>query len=490
MDPSETLRNALTDAARLAVQARACASAEGSKASIRTSEVTRKARQRFAEAAEARALADMAKRFVWIPFVRGKTIRHALERARECAEESEKLEFLARRLSARRSSLSAAAETASRSVARLDKAIAAAASLGVPPKAVEDRAIVLWGQSRFLLIGRRNPEWLDRACTVAEEHVEMVKDWATHRQRVMSEQNKERRAATSAVGSGPARKIYLPIPLAMGREALTLGASRDASAPPGTSPFFVRTDQDLRAFGDLLPLAYRGKPPALSFPPIPMRAAGQNLWGVFERDTWNRVRKVNYGMTGHRCAICGGRGGFIADKVLGPEEKRFGVDCHEVWSWDAPDKDTGVGIQKLQRLLVVCPSCHSTFHSGHFISLASEKGMREEVTEFIEKRRMLINGVDAETLIEQLDDARAQLNDVRSVDKWILDLETLGQQQYMLDHGAVMMERNSAGVPPERIAGLAFKTDAGDRFEARSSQDIYREIALRNTSDNVVRLKR
>ena len=155
-----------------------------------------------------------------------------------------------------------------------------------------------------------------------------------------------------------------------------------------------------------------------------------------------------------------------------------------------PDADTGVGIQKLRRLLVVCPSCHSTFHSGYFTKLGAEKGMGSEVAEFIEKRRMLINGIDAETLIEQLDEARIKLDDARSVDKWVLDLQTLGQQQYMLDHGAVMLERNSAGIPPERIAGIAFSTDAGDRFSARSSDEIYREITAQYQSENVVRFQR
>lgn len=448
-------------------------------------------RNRFAEAAEARALVALAERFLWIPFFRKNVIRKAIAQAQSASDASERHRHKARRQAGLHRHLSAIAARAVTTASRLEKARAAAPSLGVPPKAIEDRAIELWGRSRSLLRGSRNPEWLDRACAVSEGHVELMLEWVAHRRRVSVDEGRRRRVMSAAVGAAPSRPIYLPIPLAMGREAMALGATRDSKAAPGTSPFFVRTDQDLQPFGDMLPLAYRGSRPNFEFPPIPLKAAGQNLWGVFERDTWNRVRKINYGMTGHRCAICGGRGGYIADKILGPEEKRFGVDCHEVWEWDQPDADTGVGIQRLRRLLVVCPSCHSTFHSAYFTRLGANKGMGAEVADFIENRRMLINGVNAETLIEQLDLARDKLNEIKSVDKWILDLETLGQQQYMLDHGAVMLERNSAGIPADRIAGIAFSTDAGDRFLARPSDEVYREVTSRYQSENnAVRFQR
>lgn len=67
---------------------------------------------------------------------------------------------------------------------------------------------------------------------------------------------------------------------------------------------------------------------------------------VSERD-WDRIRKASYKVAGNKCEICKGQG------------PTHPVECHEVWAYD--DKTR---IQKLERMISLCPSCHRVKHFG------------------------------------------------------------------------------------------------------------------------------
>lgn len=68
---------------------------------------------------------------------------------------------------------------------------------------------------------------------------------------------------------------------------------------------------------------------------------------------WDRLRRQVAAEAGGRCEICGGRG------------RRWPVECHEVWHYD-DDRH----VQRLERLVALCPACHKVKHAG----LASERG--------------------------------------------------------------------------------------------------------------------
>lgn len=62
---------------------------------------------------------------------------------------------------------------------------------------------------------------------------------------------------------------------------------------------------------------------------------------------WDRIRRQVYSNAGHKCEICGGRG------------SAHPVEAHEVWNYDDEKK-----IQKLVRMVALCPDCHGVKHIG------------------------------------------------------------------------------------------------------------------------------
>ncbi len=116
------------------------------------------------------------------------------------------------------------------------------------------------------------------------------------------------------------------------------------------------------------------------------------------------------------------------------------------------------------------------FHSGFFLRRAKELGIAGEVADAIEKRRMVVNRQTRAEMAAGVEAGTDTLRKAAGVDAWILDLSHLAAQGYMQRHAPVVAEGNAAGMPPERIAGIAFETDAGREFPARPAGEIYREI--------------
>ena len=80
---------------------------------------------------------------------------------------------------------------------------------------------------------------------------------------------------------------------------------------------------------------------------VPKTSWYRNVRSIVSKEDWDRLRKLIYSRAGHVCEICGGRG------------KRWPVECHEVFDYDDERR-----IQKLVRLIALCPSCHEVKHIG------------------------------------------------------------------------------------------------------------------------------
>lgn len=272
---------------------------------------------------------------------------------------------------------------------------------------------------------------------------------------------------------GSQRLVHLPIPRSEWPRARRLGAV-EADAPPGISPFHVTADMDLVPFRDFLPSSLKG-PGKYSFPPIHFAAPGQNLWSLFDEPTWDHIRHSSYEGSGYRCTICGERGGFLS-KILFPDGTRSGVDCHEVWEWSVFDLSSGIGIQRLVDLLVVCVSCHATFHEGYFVKLADQLGRADLVRDHIAKRRMAMNGYGRDDLDRQLVREAQAAHDLKPIRDWVLDLHYLSTRRFMIDRTPVFITSNAAGIPASMIGGLRFDTDEGHEMAARHAEDIAIEM--------------
>lgn len=267
--------------------------------------------------------------------------------------------------------------------------------------------------------------------------------------------------------------IWLPIPKSAGPFAKAAGAVSAKGQGRG-SVWHVPVGTDLAPLERFLPLAYRRSAPALAFPPVPYAAAGQNLWGVFDRVTWDQIRTMNYERTGYRCMLCGGRGGKLSKAIGGGAG---GVECHEVWDWRIPDPDVSVGVQRLKGLLVCCPDCHLMFHESHARARARPLGLEDAARKHLMQRRAFITRTHPVDVAAGMRAESERLKAMSGTAIWIMDLARLGGQDYMSHLAPVMVEDNPARVRPGQVAGLAFTTDGGAAYPAVPARRIYASIA-------------
>lgn len=272
-------------------------------------------------------------------------------------------------------------------------------------------------------------------------------------------------------------RVYLPIPFGMGAYAKAAGARYDHDVQRG-SRWYVPPGEPLAKFEEFLPLAYRKAPPKLSFPPVRHGASSQNLWSLFDKGTWNRIRQINYERTGRRCMLCGKQSGNLL-RYLDPEgERKLGtVECHEIWEWQVPDPDVSIGIQRLREIVVACFECHAAFHNSWARSAARSAGVEDEVTRFLMKRRAFLTRLDPVSVARDMKREADRLREHSGVGLWILDLAHLGQQDYMRQVSPVFVENNVPGVRPRQIAGLQFVTDGGQSFAATSAGEAHASLA-------------
>jgi len=138
------------------------------------------------------------------------------------------------------------------------------------------------------------------------------------------------------------------------------------------------------------------KDPPLTVELVPSTVWGANLRSELPKDQWDLLRKACYAKAHHRCEVCGGKG------------PRHPVECHEVWSYD---DDTHV--QKLVRLISLCPSCHEVKHFGRTELL----GRRAQAVAHL----MQVNNWTRRQVESHLRSA-AELWEDRSKHQWTLDI--------------------------------------------------------------------
>jgi len=147
--------------------------------------------------------------------------------------------------------------------------------------------------------------------------------------------------------------------------------------------------------------------PKLSIELVPKSAWGRNLRQLLSTDDWDILRKRQYALAGGVCEICGESGkdqGF-----------REALHCHEVW-----DYDEGTGIQKLVRLIALCPICHDVKHFGF-----STTGKGPEAAARAFAKLLKVNGwtkVQAEAHLGEMFNQFV----TRSNQEWELDVSWLG----------------------------------------------------------------
>jgi hypothetical protein len=137
----------------------------------------------------------------------------------------------------------------------------------------------------------------------------------------------------------------------------------------------------------------------LSIELVPSSAWFSNVRDIVSKAQWDIIRKQVYSAAYDVCEICGGVGA------------KHPVEAHEIWSYNEAS-----GIQKLEKILALCPSCHQVKHIG----LAQLQGKLEQAI----KHFMKINGVKRPEALSYIE-SQFKIWEERSKLKWILDLEEL-----------------------------------------------------------------
>lgn len=83
----------------------------------------------------------------------------------------------------------------------------------------------------------------------------------------------------------------------------------------------------------------------LNFELVPDSCWYSNLRSLLSPAQWDAVRKRAYARAGGRCMICGA-----------PSKR---LDAHEEWEYDEVN-----AVQRLKRIVAVCPACHDVIHIG------------------------------------------------------------------------------------------------------------------------------
>jgi hypothetical protein len=134
---------------------------------------------------------------------------------------------------------------------------------------------------------------------------------------------------------------------------------------------------------------------------VPKSSWYSNVRSNLSKEEWDRIRKVVFKRAGNVCEVCGNVG------------TRWPVECHEVFEYDDARR-----VQRLARLMALCPSCHEVKHIG----LAGVRGRRRQALSHLAR----VNDwslADAELYAEGC----FELWHRRSCHEWTLDLDYLKQ---------------------------------------------------------------
>lgn len=140
-------------------------------------------------------------------------------------------------------------------------------------------------------------------------------------------------------------------------------------------------------------------PVLLTIELVPRSCWCSNVRDAVSRKEWDGLRKLVYRQAGQVCEVCGGTGA------------RHPVECHEEWAYDDERH-----VQRLVRMLALCPACHEVKHIG----LAGVRNRRDAALQHLAR----VNGWSRERAENHEALAFRRWRE-RSTHLWTLDLGAL-----------------------------------------------------------------
>lgn len=160
--------------------------------------------------------------------------------------------------------------------------------------------------------------------------------------------------------------------------------------------------EDARRGGRPATHSYAGR--LLTAELVPSTCWYSNVRSEVPPDEWDAIRRAVYRRAGHRCEVCGGRG------------PKWPVECHEVWDYDDRTR-----VQRLVRMIALCPPCHEVKHFG----LATVKGREVEAW----KHLVAVNDWTKEQAVQHTVGAM-ETWERRSEHEWALDISIIQGERY------------------------------------------------------------
>lgn len=150
------------------------------------------------------------------------------------------------------------------------------------------------------------------------------------------------------------------------------------------------------------------KEPKLIVELIPKTCQYINARTIIKSTYWDKIRNIVYKKANNKCEICGEHGlkqGF-----------KHKVECHEVWKYQDRKK-----VQKLVKLMCLCPLCHQAKHIGRTSLMGNELKAYD--------RLQKINKWNTDELFEHINKAYEKNNE-RSSYEWTIDLSLLNKKPF------------------------------------------------------------
>lgn len=144
---------------------------------------------------------------------------------------------------------------------------------------------------------------------------------------------------------------------------------------------------------------------------VPRALWGLSLAKTLKRSEWDRLRYAAYSDAGHRCEICAGMG------AGGPARNPGGLEAHEIWEYEVSGQS---GVQRLKRIVALCPSCHKCKHMGRSRKVASPEQFAD-----LKRHFLRVNSIPP----WEYDDYLAEVVEVmmfRDSLEWSQDLSVVG----------------------------------------------------------------
>ena len=136
---------------------------------------------------------------------------------------------------------------------------------------------------------------------------------------------------------------------------------------------------------------------------VPSTSFYHNLRSMLSKEEWDILRRDSYKKANYKCEVCGERG------------LNHPVECHEAWEYD--DRKH---IQKLVKLISLCPKCHQVKHIG----LSQIRGLENDCINHLIK----VNKIKKEKVVKLISNA-FKVWDERSKYEWEIDISILAHKE-------------------------------------------------------------